>query len=170
METKAYFEQKVLKQKRIILNRGFKSKNLGVDKDACISVLDVALEICRGVFGRSWLTIDCYNQLGKQYWLVGERHKANEAFDKAIKLAKSMSLRQRLCSCLVSKGGFLIDSGDEKLIEEGMFLIENAIDLCKDFSDIRYWCLAMGYLVRVDKSKIQVIMDMFLRTDNFTIQ
>ena len=165
VEMKAYFEHKVLKQKGSVLRKGFKSTNPNVGKDACISVLNEALEICREVFGRSWLTIDCYNQLGKQYWLVGERQKANEAFDKAIELAKSMSLRQRLCSCLVSKGGFLIDSGDEKLIEEGMFLIEDAIDLCKDFSDIRYWCLAMGYLVRVDKSKIQVIMDKFLRTD-----
>ena len=166
---KAYFKHKILKQKGTLLKRGYKAKIPDVAKDACVGSFKEALEICKEDYGKSWLTIDCYNQLGKLYWSFQERENAIEAFDKAIELAESMSLRnnKKFGSCLVDKGRFLIDSGDEGLIEEGVSLLEDVIDRCNDFSDTKYWCLAMGFLVRVDKSKIEEIKDRFLNADKY---
>ena len=167
VEIKAYFEHKILKQRGTILKRRFISNQVNADKDKCIRVLHEALEICNKVFGENWLTIDCYNQLGKLYWSFKNRENAEKAFDNAIELAESMSLTntKKFGSCLLGKGRFLMESEDTESVNEGVALVEDSLDGCKDFSDTKFWCLAMQYLLKVDKSKADLIKARFFKTD-----
>ena len=166
---KSYFKHKILKQKGTLQKRGYKAKIPYVDKNACVGSFKEALEICKEDYGKSWLTIDCYNQLGKLNWSFQERENAIEAFDKAIELAESMSLRndKRFGSCLLDKGRFLIISGVEGLIEEGVSLLEDVLDRSNDFSVTRYWCIAMEFIFKVDKSRSEEIKNQFLNADKY---
>ena len=162
---RAYFNHKIHKLKGSWLKKGQKFR--GMKKD-CIDAFKEALKICQESFGKNWLTIDCYNQLGKLFWQDGDRGQARLAFDNAIELAESMSLRnnKKFGSCLLDKGRFLIESGIEEEKEEGISLLESVLDRCKDFSDIRFQCRALGSLLKVDKSKIVEVRELFFKANN----
>ena len=164
---KNYFKHKILKLHGSLLKKGLKVKELGVTKDDCFKMFHDALDICNEHFGKSWLTIDCYNHLGKMSWRVGESNEALQAFDDAIKLAESMSLRnnKKFGSCLLDKGRFLIDKGSEEQKEEGRVLLEDVICRCNEYSDTKFWCQAMGSLLAVDKSRVKEVKERFFQTE-----
>ena len=164
---KAYFMHKILKLKADWLKKKLKPGTLDDSRNDCLSVFKEALEICIENFGGSWFTIDCYNQVGKLHWRLKETEEATLAFDKAIELAESMSLKniKKFGACLLNKGRFLIDSGIEEKKAEGRALLENVIEGCKDFSEINFWCRAMSFLLKVDKSKAVIVKERFCDTD-----
>ena len=164
---KAYFLHKILKMKGDWQKKALYSKTLGIKKSNCVDDFNEALQICKESFGENWLTIDCYNQLGKLHWRLKETEEATLAFDKAIEVAESMSLKniKKFGACLLDKGRFLVDSSNEEKKAEGRALLENVIEGCKDFSEINFWCRAMSFLLKVDKSKAVIVKERFCDTD-----
>ena len=164
---KNYFKHKILKLHGSLLKKGLNVEELDVAKVDCFKMFRDALDICNEHFGKSWLTIDCYNQLGKMSWRVGENNEALQAFDKAIDMTKSMSLRdnKKFGSCLLDKGRFLIDVGSEEQKEEGRTLLEDAIYRCNEYSDTKFWCQAMGSLLTITKSKVKEVKERFFQTE-----
>ena len=66
---------------------------------------------------------------------------------------------------MVDKGRFLVDADDDESIEEGKRLIDEGLGSCKDFPDEIMWLLAMKTLVKVDKTKREDMINMFLEKD-----
>ena len=164
---KAYFKHKALKSKGDWLKKGLKIKSLDIKRDECIDAYISALKICEENFGDSWLTIDCHNQLGKLHWSLKEYEEATQQFDNAIRSAESMSLtnNKKFASCLLDKGRFLIDTGDEKNMAEGVVLLEDVIKRCMDITHAKFWCKAMESLFIADESKVGVAKEEFFHTD-----
>ena len=164
---KAYFMHKILKLKGSWLKKGLKHKALNISRNECVEVYNEALSICMENFRKSWLTIDCYNQLGKLHWSLKENKEATQAFDNAIELATYMSLRNsmKFATCLVDKGRFLISSRIKENMEEGRVLLEDVIGRCKDFVDNNFWFKSMEFLLKVDQSKAGIVKERYLHTD-----
>ena len=167
MKMKAYFKHKALKSKGDWLKKSRKIKSLAIKEDECIQVYIKSLKVCEENFGDCWLTIDCHNQLGKTHWRFNYNQEATHDFDNAIRLAESMSLtkNKKFGSCLLDKGRFLIDSGDEQNMEKGKILLEDFITRCKDVTDTTFWCRAMQYLCIVDRSYFELAKDTFFQID-----
>ena len=164
---KNYFNFHILKLEGRLLKKGLNVKELNVTRDDCIKVYDDALDVCNECFGKSWFTVDCYNQRGKLFWLFRDIEKAITEFDKAIEIAESMSLRnsRRFGSCLLDKGRFLVDVGTEEMKKEGSILLQDVINRCSDYSDAKFWCQAMGSLLTIDKSRVKEVKERFFQTE-----
>ena len=167
MALKNYFNFHILKLKGRLFKKGLNIKELNIEMGDCIKVYNDALDICNEHFGKSWITVDCHNQLGKLFRQLGDFESAVVEFDKAIELAKSMSLRntRRFGSCLLDKGRCLIDWGIDEKVKEGRDLLENVVQLSKDVPDTRFWCRAIGFLLSVDRSKVDLVKERFFQTD-----
>ena len=163
---KAYFVSSMLKTKVRLLKKAHFGRS--EDEKKCrIEYLKKALDECESAFGVHWLTVDCHTQLGKLYWAFDKRDDAITSFNSAVSLAERLSItgNRRYLSCLVDKGRFLVDANDEESIEEGKRLIGEVLESCKDFPDEIMWLLAMKTLVKVDNSKREDMVNMFLEKD-----
>ena len=108
---------------------------------------DKALQICNDVYGASWLTFDCLEQLAKHYWGEKDHQKASENFDKAGLLAEQLSLMedQRYSIHLLNKGRFLLATGEsDNIRHEGIILLEKSLEFYPPGS--RLWCKALDVL------------------------
>ena len=138
---KNYVNFHSLKLEGLLLKKAVNVKELDVTRDDCIKVYDDAMDVCNEYFGRSWITVDCYNQRGKLFWQFKDIEKAIAEFDKSIEIAESMSLRDNtsFCSYLQDKGRCLMDLGNEEQKEEGRVLVNNAISQCNGYSESVSW-------------------------------
>ena len=164
---KNYFTFHILKLEGRLLKKGLNVEQLGVTRDDCINMYNDALGVCNEYFGKSLITVDCYNQRGKLFWQFKDIGKATAEFDKAIELADSMSLRnnRRFESCLLDKGRVLISLGTDRVKEEGVVLLEDVIHRYSEYSSIQFWCLAMNSLLTVDKSRVTEVKERFFQTE-----
>jgi len=164
---KNYFNFHILKLKGRLLKKCLNMKELNVKTDDCIKVYDDAMNVCTECFGDSLMTFDCYNQRGKLFWQFEDKERAITEFDKAFEIAESMKLRnsRRFGSYLLDKGRVLVDLGTEEQREEGRKLLEDVICRCNEYSDTKYWCQAMGFLLTVDKSRVKEVKERFFQTE-----
>ena len=164
---KSYFNFHCQKLEGHLLKKSLNVKELNVTRGGCIDVYDDALYVCNECFGKSWITVDCYNQRGKLFWQFKDIEKAITEFDKAIEIAESMSLRnsRRFGSCLLDKGRVLISLGTDEMKEEGSALLQDVIHRYSEYSDIKFWCLAMASLLTVDKSRVKEVKERFYHTE-----
>jgi len=162
---KAYFACKILKLKVRLSKRVFNVKGIKVDKDKLIMDLEEALDICKSNFGLHGLTIDCHIQLGKLFWLLGNRDKALASFDDAVNMANSLAISQnnRYISCLIEKGRFLIESNSKDAVLEGRRLVEDTLREWKEVCSEFMWLLGMQSLVRVNRAKCDEVINKFLK-------
>ena len=163
---KAYFTDSLLKTKVRLLKKTC-SWSDPPDEKLLIYYLKKALDKCESTFGEHWLTVDCHTQLGKLHWAQNNREAAILSFNSAVHLADRLSVtgNRRYLSCLVDKGRFLAQSGEKESIEEGKRLIDEALESCKDFPDEIMWLLAMKTLVKVDKTKREEMVKIFLEQE-----
>ena len=164
---KNYVKFHSLKLEGLLLKKGLNVKELNVTRDDCIEVYDDAMDVCNECFGKSWITVDCHNQRGKLFWQFKDIEKAIAEFDKAIEIAESMSLRdnRKFGSCLLDKGRCLINLGNEEQKEEGRALLEDAICRYNEYSDTKFWCQAMGFLLSIDDSRVKEVKERFFQTE-----
>ena len=166
---RSYFMHKMLKDQATLYKKASHILPFGKSKKIAITIFLQALEICKTEFGSNWLTIDCYNQLGKTFWKYKEVRRAMEAFDAGIAMAEAMSLtsnRRFIGSCLLDKGRFLVDVmpiGTKHSIE-GAHLLEKVLKDSEAINDSKLWFLAIDFLVRVDPAKQAELVNKFLET------
>ena len=151
---RAYFAKKILKLQAKLHVR---CKEYEKAREA----FQEALTICLEVFGVSWLTFDCYEQLAKFHsWSDQEYEIASGYYEKADSVALEISAKndKRYNIHLLDKGRFLIHTGIPDNVGKGITLLEKSIESCKYQSDARYWSDAVGYLVSIDPSHYQRVI------------
>eukprot|EP00112_Aurelia_sp_Birch-Aquarium-sp1_P018616 Seg446.15 transcript_id=Seg446.15/GoldUCD/mRNA.D3Y31 product="hypothetical protein" protein_id=Seg446.15/GoldUCD/D3Y31 len=143
---RAYFAKKMLKLRAKLHVR---CKELEKAREA----FQEALTICLQVFGASWLTFDCYEQLAKFHtWSVEEYETASSYYEKADSMALEILAKndKRYNIHLLDKGRFLINAGSPADVKEGVILLEKVLESCDYQSDARYWSDAVGVLASID--------------------
>ena len=141
----AYFGRKMCKGSAMFYKR---KKEYEKAKKA----YEKALEICENVFGISWHTFDCYQQLAMFYSGGRNTKKALQNFNKAEELAEKMGIKndRQYNAHLLNKGRFLVSTGKPENINEGMGLLQNHLELLNIESDSNYWAMTVKSLATVD--------------------
>ena len=141
----AYFGRKVCKDSAMF----YKGKN---EYKKAKKAYENALAICENVFGTSWQTFDCYQQLAMFYSGGKNTKKALQNFNKAEELAEKMEIRndRQYNAHLLNKGRFLVSTGKPENINEGMGLLQNHLELLNIESDSNYWAMTVKCLATVD--------------------
>ena len=157
---KDYFMHKFRKTKVRLSKRVYKCKELKINGHSLIRYLEEALDICEKSFGQHGLTVDCHTQLAKLYWFLDDTNNAKLWFDKALQLAESVAYTgsKRYLTCLIDKGRLLVESEDKESKEEGRKLLEDGIERCKDVLGEIIKLLGLQSLIKVDRTKIDVII------------
>ena len=151
---RAYFAKKILKLQAKLHVR---CKEYEKAREA----FQEALTICLEVFGASWLTFDCYEQLAKFHtWSVQDYDIASGYYEKADSIALEISVQsdKRYGIHLLDKGRFLIKTGVRDNVESGIALLEKLIESCQYQSDAPYWSDAVGVLASIDPSYYQRVI------------
>ena len=158
---KDYFMHKFRKTKVRLSKRVYKCKELKINGHSLIRYLEEALDICEKSFGEHGLTVGCHTQLAKLHWFLKDTNNAKLCFDRALQLAESVAYTgsKRYLSCLIDKGRLLVESKDKESKEEGRKLLEDGIERCKDALDEILKLLGLLSLVKVDRTKMDVIIN-----------
>ena len=164
-KVQAVFLYELLKIRVCLSKTIYEFKELGINKSTLFENLYNALNNCKKSFGKHRLTIDCYTQLGEFFWLFKDLSNAKKWFEEALDLASSLSGKnsRTYLHCLIKMGSLLVNLGEHGSIDEGRRLLEDGLIQCTDASDEILWLLGLKSLVKVDRTKVDVIINHFVK-------
>eukprot|EP00112_Aurelia_sp_Birch-Aquarium-sp1_P010442 Seg2229.2 transcript_id=Seg2229.2/GoldUCD/mRNA.D3Y31 product="Ribosome biogenesis protein NSA2" protein_id=Seg2229.2/GoldUCD/D3Y31 len=115
------------------------------NQEKALAHYEKSLEISKGAFGDSSMTIDCCERVAADLCALGDADNAMTKFTEAYNMATRTRLQDlgKITNLLLSMGSFLIKRPDEDSKEEGKTLLLKSVNISKVAGDNKGMCQAL---------------------------